>query len=41
MYKILLQKLTALKNTFFLYKKEMDLRVSPLMIVIGRLEMDM
>ena len=24
-----------------LYKKEMDLRLSPLMIVIGRFEMDM
>ena len=27
--------------TYFLYKKEMDLRLSPLMIVIGRFKMDL
>ena len=48
-YLALLFKLKNPKNQYMshkkygvhLYKKEMDLRLSPLMIVIGRFEMDM
>ena len=34
-------RLTKVRACVFLHKKEMNLRLSPLMIVIGRFEMDM